>query len=63
MEDEGPGIAAADLARIFEPYYRAPAGARTAGGAGLGLAVVKSLVDAHGGTHPRRQRAHRTARE
>ncbi len=50
VEDEGPGIAEADRARIFEPYYRTAAGARTAGGAGLGLAVVKSLIDAHGGT-------------
>jgi len=50
VEDEGPGIAEADRARIFEPYYRTADGARTAGGAGLGLAVVKSLVDAHGGT-------------
>jgi two-component system sensor histidine kinase KdpD len=50
VEDEGPGIAEADRARIFEPYYRTPAGARAAGGAGLGLAVVKSLIDAHGGT-------------
>jgi two-component system sensor histidine kinase KdpD len=50
IEDEGPGIGEAELTRIFEPYYRTAAGARTAGGAGLGLAVVKSLVDAHGGT-------------
>jgi two-component system OmpR family sensor kinase len=50
VEDEGPGIADADRARIFEPYYRTVAGARTAGGTGLGLAVVKSLIDAHGGT-------------
>ena len=50
VEDEGPGIAEADLVRVFEPYYRAPGGARVAAGAGLGLAVVKSLVDAHGGT-------------
>ena len=50
VEDEGPGIAEADRARIFEPYYRTVAGARAAGGTGLGLAVVKSLVDAHGGT-------------
>jgi signal transduction histidine kinase len=49
VEDEGPGIADADRAHIFEPYYRTTAGVRTAGGAGLGLAVVKSLVDAHGG--------------
>jgi signal transduction histidine kinase len=50
VEDEGPGIADADRARIFEPYYRTAAGVRTAAGTGLGLAVVKSLVDAHGGT-------------
>jgi signal transduction histidine kinase len=50
VEDEGPGIAEDDRARIFEPYYRTAAGARTAGGTGLGLAVVKSLIDAHGGT-------------
>jgi two-component system sensor histidine kinase KdpD len=50
VEDEGPGIPEGERARIFEPYYRTAAGARTAGGAGLGLAVVKSLVVAHGGT-------------
>jgi signal transduction histidine kinase len=50
VEDEGPGIAEADLTRIFEPYYRTAGGARAAAGAGLGLAVVKSLVDAHGGS-------------
>jgi len=50
VEDEGPGVAAADLMRIFEPYYRAPATARLERGTGLGLAVVKSLVEAHGGT-------------
>src|SRR5439155_91317 len=36
------------LARIFEPYYRAPA-TSTVRGTGLGLAVVKALVEAHGG--------------
>jgi signal transduction histidine kinase len=50
VADEGPGIAPEDLARVFEPYYRTAAGVRAAGGAGLGLAVVKSLVEAHGGT-------------
>jgi len=50
VEDEGSGIGEEDRTRIFEPYYRTAAGVRTAGGAGLGLAVVKSLVDAHGGT-------------
>jgi signal transduction histidine kinase len=50
VEDEGPGVAADDLARIFEPYYRAPSTARLERGTGLGLAVVKSLIEAHGGT-------------
>lgn len=50
VEDEGEGIDAAELARVFEPYYRAPGAARSVPGAGLGLAVVKALVDAHGGS-------------
>jgi signal transduction histidine kinase len=49
IEDQGPGIAEADLPRVFEPYYRAAGATAAAGGLGLGLAVVKSLVDAHGG--------------
>jgi signal transduction histidine kinase len=50
VEDEGPGVSADELTRIFEPYYRAPSTARLERGIGLGLAVVKSLVEAHGGT-------------
>jgi two-component system sensor histidine kinase KdpD len=50
VEDEGPGIAAEDRARVFEPYYRAPSATRLGPGVGLGLAVVKSLVEAHGGS-------------
>lgn len=49
VHDSGRGIPAEALPRVFEPYYRAP-GVGSARGAGLGLAVVKSLVDAHGGT-------------
>lgn len=49
VEDEGAGIPAESLARIFEPYYRAPEAAGTARGTGIGLAVVKSLIEAHGG--------------
>jgi two-component system cell cycle sensor histidine kinase PleC len=49
VRDRGPGIAAAALPHVFEPYYRAPGAAVTAPGTGLGLAVVKALVEAHGG--------------
>jgi len=48
VHDTGRGIPADALPHVFEPYYRAP-GVGSARGAGLGLAVVKSLVDAHGG--------------
>jgi signal transduction histidine kinase len=50
VEDEGPGVEAEELGRIFEPYFRAPSTARLERGTGLGLAVVKSLVEAHGGS-------------
>ena len=49
VRDMGRGIPAEALPRVFEPYYRAP-GVGTARGAGLGLAVVKSLIEAHGGS-------------
>jgi len=44
IEDNGPGIAAADRETIFEPYRSG-----TAGGLGLGLALVKGIVLSHGG--------------
>ncbi len=50
MEDEGPGIPAEDLFRVFEPFYRAdPSRSRSSGGTGMGLAVVRLLVQVHGG--------------
>jgi two-component system sensor histidine kinase KdpD len=48
VRDRGPGIRAGDERRVFEKFYR---GADTAvAGAGLGLAICKGIVDAHGGT-------------
>ena len=50
VQDEGPGVAPADRARIFEPFFRGevqPEGAVR--GTGIGLAIVREYVEAHGG--------------
>jgi signal transduction histidine kinase len=50
IDDEGPGIAADELARVFQPFYRVEASrSRETGGIGLGLAIALSLIQANGG--------------
>ena len=50
VRDHGIGIAPADQERIFEPFGRGAAAARTATGVGLGLSVAHRIVEAHGGS-------------
>ncbi len=50
IEDRGPGVAADELACLFEPFYRTASGARKPGsGAGLGLSIAQAAVAAHKG--------------
>ena len=51
VDDDGPGIAPADRGRVFDRFVRLDANrSRSAGGAGLGLAIVREIVAAHQGT-------------
>jgi signal transduction histidine kinase len=50
VRDHGIGIAAGDLEHLFTPFYRTDRSrARHTGGAGLGLALSKKIVESHGG--------------
>ncbi len=51
VRDHGPGVPEAELAHIFEPFYRvSEARERTSGGVGLGLSIADRTVKLHGGT-------------
>jgi signal transduction histidine kinase len=49
ISDQGPGIAVEDIPHVFDRFYRAPDMARNTRGAGLGLFLTRSIVEAHGG--------------
>jgi len=49
--DEGPGIPAEDMQKVFEPFYRVESSRnRTTGGTGLGLSIAKGIAEDHGGS-------------
>lgn len=50
VRDSGPGIPAEHLPLIFERFYKADCSRKAAGGSGLGLSIVKAIVERHGGT-------------
>ena len=50
VTDEGPGVLSADRSKVFDLFYRAGAGDGQPAGTGMGLAIVKGLIEAHGGT-------------
>jgi two-component system sensor histidine kinase KdpD len=49
VADNGPGIDAQDLPLIFEKFYRGKKGAKSGKGSGMGLAIVRAILVAHGG--------------
>lgn len=50
VRDHGPGVSDGEHTRIFEPFYRAKNASERDGGVGLGLALVKSIAQRHGGS-------------
>jgi signal transduction histidine kinase len=50
VDDDGPGISPEVLPQLFQRYTRAPDREVAASGTGLGLLIVREIVEAHGGT-------------
>jgi len=50
VKDRGPGIPEREQARVFERFYRSPRSATAAPGTGMGLAIARDIIEAHGGT-------------
>jgi signal transduction histidine kinase len=51
IRDSGPGIVEAELARVFEPFYRVESSrSRESGGTGLGLTIARNIAEQHGGS-------------
>jgi signal transduction histidine kinase len=50
VDDRGPGVPAELRERIFEPFYRLPGASEREGGVGLGLSLVRTIVERHGGS-------------
>jgi signal transduction histidine kinase len=50
VSDHGPGVPPAQRERIFEPFYRLPGASERDGGVGLGLSLVRTIAQRHGGT-------------
>ena len=50
VRDSGPGIAAEHLPLIFDRFYKVDVSRKATGGSGLGLSIVKAIVERHGGT-------------
>jgi len=51
VQDQGPGIPAQELERVFEPFYRIEGSrSRDTGGTGLGLSIARNIAQLHGGT-------------
>jgi two-component system sensor histidine kinase VicK len=49
VEDNGSGVGVEEQQKIFDPFYRGDQGKRFKQGMGLGLSIVRDLVEAHGG--------------